>query len=104
MVRVPEGRSTVGGVLVVLAAGFAAAACLLTGLTLEDDGSGRSEGGLYQAVRVAWLLAAGAATALGALAWSRARGTGRPRALLVAAASTALWTAVALLAGWDPVR
>ena len=104
VVRVPVGRSRVVGVVLVVVAGFAAAACLLTGLLLDDDGAGRSEGGLYQAVRVAWLLAAGALTAVGALAWSRSRGADRPRSLLVAAASTAVWTGVAVLAGWDPVR
>lgn len=103
MGQVPRGRSATA-LVVVLAAGCAAAACLLTGVLLEDDGAGRGEGPLFQAVRVAWVLAAAALTAVGALAWSRARGGPRARALLVAAASTAVWTLVALVAGWDPVR
>lgn len=88
------------GVVLLLVTGFAASACLLTGLLL--DGDPRSV--LHQATRLAWVLAAAAVTAVGALAWSRALGSGRTTSLLLAAASTGLWSAVALVAGWDPVR
>ncbi|MEJ5945604.1 hypothetical protein WDZ17_09905 [Pseudokineococcus basanitobsidens] len=89
----------------MLVTGFAASAGLLTGLQLE--GPGRGEGGgptLRLATQVAWVLAALALTAGGALAWSRTRRAGRGASLAVAGASTTLWTVVALLAGWDPVR
>lgn len=92
------------GAVAVLAAGFTAAACLLTGLQLQADGAGRPEGAWYQATRAAWLLAAVVLTALAAFAWARARPARPARAALVGVASTVLWTVVAVAAGWEPVR
>lgn len=102
MVRIPEqGGSVLGGVLVVLAAGFAASACLLTGVHLDDTGEGA---GLRLATRVAWVLAAAALTFVGALGWWRLRRGARLPAALVGVASTAGWTLLATLAGLEPVR
>ncbi|MEJ5913463.1 hypothetical protein [Pseudokineococcus sp. 1T1Z-3] len=100
MVQVPRRPPPVLAVALALAAGFAASACLLTALRLDGDPGSA----MTLVTRGVWVLGGISLTAVAAMTWWWSRGAERPVALLVGVASTALWTVVALAAGWDPVR